>query len=273
MKKLYLLLTLFCLMLLAGCNKTTNDSNEENIISLKRGESVKVDVDGDKEDDLVTFEYIDIEDEFIGNYVVNINGDEFMVDACGPRDCMHLVKEDTRKKGYLIVIGEDGPSSDYASYIVRYNNHTFKELGKVGGVIDNDFEYSDSLEFHYDGTLTAPVRASIVQTWYYNADYEIKDDKIVKVEKDFYDVDYDTELLVDYNFYEYPNENSETLAVRSETILKFIGIDDEKWTKVRYLDLYGEETEAYFPVYYFCFMDENMDVLDSDVFKNLCMAD
>ena len=272
MKKLYLLLTMLSLVSLVGCSKT-NVEETSNIISINDGESVTIDIDGDKEDDLVTFGYLDIEDGYIGNYAVNVNGDEYVLEACGPRDTMHLVKADANKNEYLIVLGEDGPSCDYASYLLRYKDHSFIELGSVGGVIDNDFEYSDSLVFNFDGTLTAPVRADIVQTWFYNANYEIKDDKLVKEEKDFYDVDYDTELLVDFEFYKEPNENSEKTLVRSETVMKFIGLDDEKWTKVSYIDLYGEEAVAYFPVYYFGYMDEEMEVMDTDVFKNLCMAD
>ena len=39
------------------------------------------------------------------------------------------------------------------------------------------------------------------------------------------------------------------------------------------LDDISPEAVAYFPVYFFCYMDEDMEVYDGDVFKDLCMAD
>lgn len=279
MKKITTYLLIFSMLFLVGCAKEENNINDEKekteveMIKLSSGSSAALDIDGDGEQENVSFESVDMEDGFIANYIVKVNDKTFEEQVCGPHTYCYLVKMDTSKDEYTFVLGQDGPSDDYSSIFVRYKNDELVKYGEVGGVIDNTFMYSGGIEFNGDGTFVAPVRAEMVQTWFYNANYKIEKDKIVKEEKDFYDVNFDTELLVDFEFYKAPKDNAEKTLVRSQTNMKFIGIDDEKWTKVSYLDLYGEEAVAYFPVYFFCYMDEDMEVYDGDVFKDLCMAD
>ncbi|MCQ2979054.1 MAG: hypothetical protein MJ245_04575 [Clostridia bacterium] len=271
MKKLYLLVAILSMTLLVGCGNEKVSDDRENIIRLDNNCTAYFDVDGDGEDDEIGFTVE--EDDLVGHYTLTCNDATYKEDVAGPYTFCYLVRLDESKNEYVFDLQESGMSDDYASHFIGYNNGKLVDLGSCGGIYNSDFKPQESIEFNFDGTFKTSERAQIVQTWFYDTTYSYDKDMIIKNEEDFYHVDYDTELLTDFEFYKEPNMNAEKTLVRSETIMKFTGIDNDIWTRVEYLDLYGEKAVAYFPVYYFCYMDENMETMTSDVFKDLIFAD
>lgn len=278
MKKMFTLSLVLSLTLLCGCSSDkTREDSDLDIIEIKANEEVSFDVDGDGEDNLVKYD-AKINDEFgyieTGKLVIDDN-EYYPTNACTPTKVWHAVKLDTKDNYYTFMLGDEGPSCDDTTDYVVYEDGEFKELGVTEGrlISIDGKELNDGIVLKGDHIVNVPIRCSIVQTWWYNADYEISKDKFEKKEKDFYDVDYDTELLQDMNFYLEPSLKAKTTLVRKDTIMKFIAVDDEMWTKVSYLDIYGEPAIAYFPCYGGCFLDEDYNELTADYFKDLCFAD
>lgn len=283
MKKIFLTLLALCMLIMTGCQNNNAELNNDNenvreekvdIIKINDGIKIKFDADGDGTQDEVLYQVIKLEDQFEQFGMLSVNNCTYKFDAISAMDACYAVKLNNKENFYTFALCDAGPSSDYSTTFVVFNNEGYDDRGQVEGVYENDeFDMNSGLRFNGDGSIITSVRSNLLQTWWYDAKFVLnRNDLFEIVKEDFYKTDYDTELLVDYEFYKEPKDNAEKTLVRSETMLKLIGTDEKNWIKASYVDLYGNETVGYFKVNGF-FMDEECEVFPSEIFKNLCYAD
>lgn len=272
MKKFLTLLLIS--VLLVGCSKEeTADNNMKDVYKLVNGDEIILDLDGDGTEERIAFSCnMNTDYDYCESVKLTVESSKYEPELCSPIDTCYIVRLDKKENFYTILLGDAGPSCDYETDLVVYKNSSLKHIGNMPGVYDADFPMNEGLRFNFDGTVTAPVRADVLQTWWFDANFKVTKDSVEMIEQDFYDVDYDTELLLDLEVYEKPDVTSEKTIVRSETPMTFIAHDNKEWVKVRYNDIYGNEQESYFRCY-ICYLDETCETYLGDVFKNLCFAD
>lgn len=277
MKKLrYLILAVALGLIIVGCEKKVEDEvAPEDLITIKAGETATVDIDGDGEEEEVSYTLNKFEeDETYGNATITVGEASYETEGCSPIDSLTIAKVSNKDSNYKILVGDMGPSDDFTTEFLSYDGKDLKSLGKVGGILDTPlYDLNGGLKLNHDGTITTSERANIVQTWWYDANYEITDDKVKLIEQDFYPVKYDTKLLQDYSFYVKPNVSADKVTLEKDTEIEFTEIDNEEWTKMIYKDKFGEEHELYLRVEDFYFVDGDDELTTLDLFDNLCFAD
>lgn len=283
MKKSGLLMLVLALGLtFVGCNKDVALNEEvdhegtfEELIQVKNGETKTLDIDGDGIEEDVTYTLNRIsEDDYYGNATITVNDASYDTEGCSPVDTLIIAKTNAKDKDYKILVGDEGPSCDYTTEFLSFDGKNLKSLGQVGGILETPlYDFNEGLILNHDGTITTPERANIVQTWWYDANYEIGDDKVKLIKQDFYPVKYQTKLLMDYDFYTKPNVKSEKVTLEEGQEVEFTEIDNVEWTKMIYKDKFGEEHTAYLRVEDFFFVDGDDELTTVDLFENLCMAD
>lgn len=85
--------------------------------------------------------------------------------ALEPR--LHVVDLDVRDRWREIVIGEQGPSDDYASRFFRFANGRFDELGAVSGTVETGLRVDGA------GYVLTTCRGEVLHTWFHPCRYRL----------------------------------------------------------------------------------------------------
>jgi hypothetical protein len=178
-----------------GCGKGTKEKPEEEQypdnavivdittkmpVHISSGNPAVADLDGDGNKDIVEY----ILEPSDGTYppVVSsftINGTEykdlllndFLLALDFPwDDGFYLVDLDQDDKMLEIAILDEGPSSDANTYYFRYSEGELTYIGDIP-----DFPASKTCHFAGDGTVTAQLRLSVLQTWWAPATWRLNE--------------------------------------------------------------------------------------------------
>lgn len=259
-------------LLMTGCNDNKDIKDEIEILKISELEDMMIDLDNDGKEEKVSYKiqnYLN-SDERYSSIVINDN--EHRMENFNPTPNLYITKLDIKKDGYTFLVGDEGASNDYTTQFFSYEKGNLIELGKIGGIYDEN-DLGVNLSINGDGTVKTKERADILQTWFYDATYELNDGKLELIDQEFYDVNHQVTTLMDYEYYKKPLQDAEKVKISKDTELKFIGIDNEKWIMFEYKNIYGEDVVAYFMVEDYFYIDKENNVMASTLFSDLVYAD
>lgn len=277
-RKIIIFNVLALTLILTACKNTEIKDNEIGndeeieIIKVNKLEDVMLDLDGDKKEEKVSYKvenYLNSDERYSS---IIINDVEYRNQNFNPVDSLYITKLKNNDEGYVLLAGDEGASSDYTTQFFKYEKGKLIDLGKIGGIYDENL-FGINIVINGDGTVKTKERADILQTWFYDAIYELKDEKLELVKQDFYDVDHQDITLIEYEFYKEPSKDKERVKINKGTEVRFVGTDNEKWIKLEYKNVYGEDSIAYFMVEDFFYIDKENNIKATDLFQNLVFAD
>jgi hypothetical protein len=145
-----------------------------------------------------------------GFYIVDIDGDDNMLE---------------------IAILDEGPSSDPRTYYFRYNEGELTYIGDIP-----DFPGSKTCSFAGDGTVTAQLRLSVLQTWWAPATWRLNElDRIQQESQTAYFPYEDwnkSVLLEDLPLFSAKDQASGTTIAPKGSAVIFTETDNLHWLKL-----------------------------------------
>lgn len=139
-----------------------------------------------------------------------------------------IVDIDARDSRTEVAIHDSGPSSDDTTGFFQYDGKNIISLGVVPG----NWEY---MIFDGKGTLTTSVRAKILDTWFYRAEYRLSTSHtFVRVPKSFYERDGgENVVLMPISLQKSPTDPTISLNLQKADKVTITGCDDVKWCQVK----------------------------------------
>lgn len=139
------------------------------------------------------------------------------------QDKFAIVDIDKSDKYKEIVIFDEGPSADYTSIFYQFYNNKIIELGTVGGI------YNIGLHIYGNGTLEGLTRAKILQTWYFNEKYILKNHKLEIIPQDVYKTNYYVFVKRDIKLHTTKSEKISCFTLYKGQIVNIVGCDNNRW--------------------------------------------
>lgn len=249
-----------------------SDSNEGDY-SVQA--SAEVDLDGDGKKDKVVlkaykneFGYEDTSeyDLFVNDIKINEEGE-----SINPKFNSVDINE---KDEYLeIAVSEEGPSSDYMTTFFRYDGKELKELGKIQGYYGAfpDEDYTGDMIIDGSGTIITYSRGEILQTWFYEDIYELRDnDELVNIKKDLYPMKTEVTMLRDLKTVMKRDSEKEAFTLKAGEKATIMETDNKSWVSIKNAqgDIGWFYTEGFGMIY-----GQDEELYPSDYFDGLDMAD
>lgn len=218
---------------------------ETNGVTYQGGEEVKVDLDGDGVLESLQYKVREQQNDFGANNgeVTNveermkffINGKERLTaeNAEGellleaPSKEFIIVDIDEKDDYKEIVFIDEGPSADYTTTYFRYDHGKLIYLGMT---------YDDRNGVLGDGKIISSERASILQTWWIDKVYELKNNILQEVPQELYETDFVVGLLREVPIYQEKDEMSETFTVKEGEKIRLLGTDNISWIAIETQD-------------------------------------
>lgn len=147
-----------------------------------------------------------------------------------------LVDLDTEDNLYEIIIEDLGPSDDPTTTLYYYDGEKINKVATVEGFIDGDMDRSN-VYISGDGTLTAPMRLSILQTWFTEVSYKLNENhQLEMLFQQWYLTNHKVTTTETCDLFTSPNVDSDVITVDSDQELIFTKTDNEKWIEVKLSD-------------------------------------
>lgn len=242
MKKKYLILGIILLNLLT--NITFGIEKESNItvisapfIYINQNITKQVfyeDLDGDMTNDKIIVTVEENLDSHIAEVSIKINGKMIKLPQSwlGVRPIAYIVNINLEDNKKALAIGGDAGSSDYMTYFYGYEAQNLKELGITEGVLEEiTLDKVYSMQIPGDGTISTYRRGYLLQTWYKDETYEMKElGKIILKSKELYVMNTSVKALLDIPLHIERNTTSSISHVlkKGETG-KITFTDDRVW--------------------------------------------
>lgn len=143
-----------------------------------------------------------------------------------------------------IIICDNGPSDDPQSFCFSYPYQQLYDLGILQG---HPLYTRGVFKVNGDGTVTTPVRADILQTWWYSQTFQMNErtqrfDSIVQNVYDSTKV-YPVTVTKDFSALEEMKKNAKTETIKKGQKIKINGTDDKNW--IRFEDASGKTRWVY----------------------------
>lgn len=215
------------------------------------GQSFKMDLNNDGIKEEIMMEYEAKEEDYLSVCRVKVNG-EVQVESKGNwADQLWIVDIDETDDYKELVIYDYGPSSDSVDSYYYYNGEELVFMGAVTGHIND--EWNNVRNYIENGILHAVIRNDILGTAWYNWDYKLNSDHILKeVPSDFFEVNIPIMATEDINVYASSNLSSKKVNYKAGTAFKAIGTDINEWIEVELEDgQKGWINEREYPSYQF----------------------
>lgn len=174
MKKL--ISTILALMMLAAPVATGAAAQADEAVQLDGGimtaadgvaqlpEKCLMDLDGDGEDEEISYSFAG--DEYDdGTMTINVGDESLDITLSSGIDALYAARLGGDYDAIYLMVGEYGMSSDYYTYVIRYDENGLKQIGGIG-------ELPEELQLN-GGTITATVRGDKLQTWFRESDFVI----------------------------------------------------------------------------------------------------
>lgn len=218
---------------------------ETNAIAYQQGEEVKVDLDGDSVLESIQYkvneqqndfhnkdqEYMQMEEQM--EFVINGKSRLTKENAEGeliletPSSKFIIVDIDEKDNYKEIGFIDEGPSADYTTTYFRYDHGRLIYLGMT---------YDDRNGITGDGKIISSEVANILQTWWIDKIYELKDNQLEVVQQELYKTDFVVSLLMDLPIYKGKDGTSETFDVKKGEKIRLVGTDNISWIAVETQD-------------------------------------
>ncbi|WPX09638.1 YARHG domain-containing protein [Anaerocellum danielii] len=170
-----------------------------------------------------------------------------------------IYKSDNYKE---IVIFDEGPSNDYTSIFYQFYNNKIIEIGSVGGI------YNIGLHVYGNGIVEGLIRAKLLQTWYFNQRYILKNHKLEPIHQDIYKTNFYVFVKKDIKLHTTRSEKSRCFTLKQGQIINIVGCDNKKWCLIET----STGKKGWLLLKNFSFLvDNNMDARDALI--GLCYAD
>lgn len=199
------------------------------------GKSFKIDLNNDGIKEEIVMEYEAKEEDYLSVCTVKVNG-EIQIESEGIwADQLWVVDIDETDDYKELVIYDYGPSSDPVDSYYYYNGEELVFMGAVTGHIND--EWNSVRNYIEEGILHAVIRNDILGTRWYNWDYQLNSDHILKeVPSDFIEVNIPIMATEDINVYTSNNLSSKKVNHKAGTAFKAIGTDINEWIQVELED-------------------------------------
>ena len=159
--------------------------------------------------------------------------DDFLLALDFPwTDGFYIVDIDTSDELLEIAILDEGPSSDQSTFYFRYSEG---ELTYVGDI--PDYPGSKTCIFNGDGTVTAQLRLSVLQTWWAPATWRLNEFDRLQQEAQTAFVPYEvwnkSALLEDLPLFLTKDQSSDTTVAPTGSNITFVETDNLHWIKLK----------------------------------------
>lgn len=253
---LILALVMVSALALAGCGGGTTENPDvvkypENAVvvdettkmpvHISAGNPAVADLDGDGTKDVIEY-ILDTSDEsvppIVSSFTVNdteykdLIYDDFLMTMDSPwQDGFYIVDIDEADNMLEIAILDEGPSSDAVTFYFRYSEGELTYIGDVP-----DFPESKTCSFAGDGTITAQLRLSVLQTWWAPATWRLNEQDRIQQESQTAFVPYDewnkSVLLEDLPLHPSKDQASDTVVAPKGSTVTFVETDNIHWIKL-----------------------------------------
>ncbi len=246
---------------------------------IPSGNPAVVDLDGDGEDDIVEF-VLDSSDDTAPPVASSftINGtefkellyDDFLLTMDSPwADGFYIVDIDTEDNLLEIAILDEGPSSDQVTFFFRYSEGELTYIGDIP-----DFPESKTCSFAGDGTVTAQLRLSVLQTWWAPATWRLNQQDRLQQDSQTAYIPYEdwnkSVLLEDLPLSPTKALVSNTIVAPKGSAVTFVETDNIHWIK---LQTNGGVTGWFYLDGYSTMMVNGEPRETTEIFKDLLFAD
>ena len=172
-----------------------------------------------------------------------------------------------------IAISEEGASSDYLTTFYRYDGKNLKTLAKIQGYYGEfpEGDYMGDMIIEGSGTVKTSTRGEILQTWFYDDIYELRDnDEFVHIEKLLYPMITDVTMLKDLKTVKKRENSKEAFTLKAGEKATILETDNKHWVSIK--NAKDETGWFYVDDFYMIYnQDEELNALD--YFDGLMMAD
>lgn len=251
-------------------------------LSALVGSTVSADLDGDESIDAIYYDTSCQNGSSDVSSTLTINGTDYS-DLLSNEECSlsegasgnngleyYLIDLDTSDKYIDIAILDRGLNDDYSTYFFRYVDYNLMYMGCVPDLLSND-----SFQIYQDGTMSANMPISLLETAYVTASYEIRKNKIEPGETDWFYLNTANmtaesmkhDILTDVTVYTTNNRRSDAITLTvSAGPVSFLATDNEHWVMLQTAD----ESVYYMYLEDFSTLESGQNV--QDVFEGLLLA-
>ena len=127
-------------------------------------EKCLIDLNGDGEEEEISYSFVG--DEYDdGTMTVNVGDESLDIELYSGIDALYAGRLGGDNDVIYLMVGEYGMSSDYCTYVMRYDENGLKQIGGIEAL-------PEELKLNGD-SITASVRGNKIQTWYRESDFVI----------------------------------------------------------------------------------------------------
>ncbi len=183
---------------------------------------VRTDLNGDGRPETILWSREDSHSILKINDVVFEEDGDYFADNFGISD---IDVSDSRKE---VVISDLGPSDDYVSTFYSFDNNRITRMGQVGGLVDYGIFLDGS------GRFSAQTRGSILQTWFFEKQYELTPvHQIKELKEDTYQTDCTIFVKRPVQVFSERSLSKPSFTLSEGTIITIIGTDNHAWCEIR----------------------------------------
>lgn len=256
-KGLVLALVLVFAFSFVGCGKETTEKPDDvkypdNAVMVDQttkmpapisyGSPAVADLDGDGKADVIEY-VLDSSDDsnppVVSSFTINDTEykelllDDFLLALDFPWTAgFFIVDIDTEDNMLEIAILDEGPSSDSSTYYFRYSEGELTYIGDIP-----DYPGTKTCIFNGDGTVTAQLRLSVLQTWWAPATWRLNEFDRLQQEAQTAYVPYEAwnkaALLEDLPLFLSKDLSSDTTIATAGNNITFVETDNIHWVKLK----------------------------------------
>ncbi len=183
---------------------------------------------------------------------------------------MDINKKD---KYFEIAVSEEGPSSDYQTTFFRYDGKNLTTLAKIQGYYGKfpEGDYVGDLVIDGSGTVKTSSRGEILQTWFYEDTYELREnDEFVHIVKQLYPMITEVTMLKDLKTVKKRDNSKVAFTLKTGEKATIMETDNKHWVSVKNSkgDIGWFYVDDFFMIY-----GQDADLNATDYFDGLSMAD
>ena len=161
---------------------------------------------------------------------LTIGNETVVVPGSNPEEKITVVDLDASDEFLEVAIGDFGPSGDPTTNFYRFDGVHIKHLGVIP-------DLTEGMIFDTKGMVTATVRAHILDTWFYRANFRLNESfTLTKVPDDFYErINAPTEvkMLKLLPLQLSPTNSYSAGAVVEGQTVTILGCDDVAWCQLK----------------------------------------
>lgn len=260
-------------------------------ICIPKNTPFEYDLNGDGQTEKITYNADNSFDDGYPKYYLEVNGVKIS-DFGNTAKYVLIVQLNKAEKMKEIAVIDYGMSNDYSVIFYRYISGQIVKLGELEGIFDpkdvafpngyekeykedntsilNKHELFKGLLIEYDGNgkIISKERANVLQTWWISQPYQLIDNHLKKIECSFFETNYETTTLIDFEFFKENNLESETFVVPAGSLVTLSGTDNESWCQINYNGQLG-----WFRVSDYYLLEDYGQQPAEVLFNNLFLAD